>query len=276
MSLFIIPANQSRAVQRGLASPQLQRQTGRYSPTTGWSFDQEFHGLSIQQMVSLAQQYADGGCEYELTWQAGRATLKTTDNRGEVTIDTWEIGVAGTLASSLKNPRNVDAIPSAYLEIIATAFKDGLTLQEAHDKLEEDTGDIYADDIATIPEAIRLYKRMLEGSDSYFYDLHTLRHTTNASSRDYYNVADFNVNCIYTQAQFYNEITNADDWIFPAPASIIGALDIIFSELPAAPAYYLNGALKGGSPRSTTSWNRINVVTEYKIFTWSTDEYATL
>ena len=114
----------------------------------------------------------------------------------------------------------------------------------------------------------------MAGQDTFFADQYTLKHTTNASNRGYFNVADVNVNAIYTQAQFYSEITNSSYWIFPAPNEIIGALNTIFGNLYPVPANYLPGALKGGSSRVTTARNRVNITTEYKIFNWSPDVYS--
>lgn len=119
----------------------------------------------------------------------------------------------------------------------------------------------------------RAYQRAQAGQDVFFADQYTLRHTTNASNRGYYNVADSNVNAIYTQAQFFSEISNSGLWIFPAPTEIIGALNSIFTGLGTAPTNYLKGALKGGSSRVTAANNRVNIVTEYKLFNWSTDDY---
>ena len=120
---------------------------------------------------------------------------------------------------------------------------------------------------------IRAYQRAMGGQDSFFWDVYSLRHTTNASNRGYSNIADYNVNRIYTQAQFLSEITNGTFWIFPAPIQIISALNTVFTGLGTAPSNYLKGALKGGSSRVTTANNRVNIVTEYKLLNWSTDDY---
>ena len=92
-------------VQRGYGTPYCQRQTGRYSPTTGWTFDQDFRGLSFIQMNALANQFGNLGIEYELTLQAGIATLKVTDTSGNQTVDVWEITANQVSVSWLKNPQ---------------------------------------------------------------------------------------------------------------------------------------------------------------------------
>ena len=257
---------------RGDGYPLLQKFTGRYSPTSGWSYDQEFSGLDLTLMQNLANTYGALGCEYELSYGDGKATLRTVDNRGNITIDTWEIGVNHTSKGSVQNPNNGVAI--AYREIIARALKDGISLDEAVQALDDDLGDnVYPEDITTNPAAMRLWARLQLGQDAYNFDQYVLRHTTNASNRGYYNVADNNVNHIYTYSQFLNEITNNGYWFFPAPPEILGALSVIFWGLATADSYFLQGALKGGSPRSTAANNRVNIVTEYAIDVWSIDEY---
>jgi hypothetical protein len=114
------------------------------------------------------------------------------------------------------------------------------------------------------------------GQDTYYFDQYSLRHTTNASNRGYYNVADVGVNKLYTQSQFLNEITDPAYWVFPCPDEILGALATVFADLATADSAHLQSALKGGSPRSTTSNNRVNITTEYAIDVWSTLLYAPL
>lgn len=265
----------STAIQRGFVNPFLQRQTGRYSPVTGWSFDQEFRGLSAGQMQALAYQYAGAGCEYEITIQPGMATLRTVDNRGNITIDTWELGPNKQIVSSLKNPKNIFEISANDMVVIARAYLDQSNFDIAIAALAADgKGAFTMPDVTDSSPTQRLYDRLKNNGESgFYYDQYVLRHTTNASNRGYFNVADRNVNCIYTQSQFYSEIRSANFWLFPAPLEIIGALDQIFLDLSAPPDFYLKGALKGASQRVTAANNRINIVTEYNLFNWSTDEY---
>jgi len=257
-------------VQRGFSAPYCRRQTGRWSPTTGWTFDQDFNSIgpsALANMQALANQYAAAGIEYELTLQDGRVTMRTLDTTGNVTIDIWEIAVSQISASRFKNQFNSVMFNLSVGDV-------GLFLAGVENNTAwASVGPTLADqtDIALLE---REYKDFLAGHDSFFYDEYTLRHTTNASNRGYYNVADFNVNKIYTQSQFYSEISNSGYWIFPAPNEIIGALNSIFSGLATAPSNFLQGALKGGSSRVTAANNRVNIVTEYKLFNWSTDEYA--
>lgn len=269
----------STVTLRGTKQPQLQRVTGRYSPGQGIVTNEDWRGLDENLMAALARQYANSGCEFELTTEFGVSTLKTTipgisrfnwtKNSGEVTIDTWEIAINAELASSYKNPKNVALVA---LEL------DDLTIFKAGVENKTTWSEVWAKLDATVPdddeaELKRCYDRFLRGSDSYFNDIYTVRHTTNVSNRFTQNVADTNLNCIYTPAMFYSEAQNPAYWIFPMPTAFISALTANPSQ---SAANYLWGYLKGGSPRVTAANNRINITTEYKQFLWSTDEYGTV
>lgn len=280
------------AVIRGTLQPQLQRYTGRYSPTSGWTYDQEFRGLSPQLMQNLASVYAFNGCSYELTVEYGIATLRTTDNRGEVSIDVWEIGVSEVLIPPWKNPRNLATIDTKTLALIKFTMDKGLLPADAVSQFNSSPelvamyGDVTWPDNASVVSsdiyALRLYERMhLLGEEGVFVQMYVLRHTTNVSNRWPYNVADYNKNCIYTPAQFFSEVQNSQNWLFPMPNAFRNVLNSN-PALDGPPVgfknynRYLWGYLKGGSPRGTAANNRSNIVTEYKQYLWSMDEYGTV
>jgi hypothetical protein len=256
-------------IHRGTFQPKRQRITERWSPTTGHTREFEWRGFDEQQIRGYAAQYAQAGCEYEYINQFGHHHLVATDTSGNVTIDTWEIGVNEILVSSLRNPFNVFNLSAANLEVIARAIKDGSTLQEAQQALEDDTGDVYGDVMDAA--AIRLYKRMIAGVDSFYHHQYTLRHTTNCSNRYSLNIADLNVNYIYTTANLLSETQSSFLWVYPLPGRL--AYKILSIPFPAAEDDYLWGWLKSASAESTAANNRVNIVTEYKLAMWTTDEY---
>jgi hypothetical protein len=302
------PYNQfTPPVQRGLSTPFCRKQTGRWSPVNGWTFDQAFSGLSYAQMQALANLYANDGIEYELTLQNGIASLTTRDTTGNTTIDVWEINASQVTVSWLKNPFLLNAlyiVAAAYTQSSNQAVLDwnvtrfcgkmaaGIANQTSPFDLVKpasiaDATGVFSsqqffDGVFTFGSIsptvylpiFRFYQRALAGQDVFFADQYSLRHTTNASNRGYFNVADVDVNCIYTPAQLYSEITNSQSWLFPCPAEIMAALADIFNGLGVAPPNYLQGALKGGSSRVTAANNRVNIVTEYQLFNWNTDDYA--
>ena len=264
----VIPA----PTRRGFGTAYCQRQTGRWSPTNGWTFDQDFRGLSLAAMQNLANLYGNAGIEYELTYQNGISTLRTRDTTGNITIDVWEITASRISLSIFGNPQIIANVTANDLAVIGKAYVGGFTtLADAVSALNSTTpppGTLYTEPNLTTASAqtVWLWKKVSQDQEAtYFADQYSLRHTTNASNRGYYNVADANVNRIYTQSQFYSEITNGGYWIFPAPNEIIGALNTVFNGLGSAAAGYTNGALKGGASRVTTANNRVNIVTEYLI-----------
>lgn len=306
----------NNAIQRGSNAPWLNSFSGKYSPTSGWSFNQKFSGLSFVQMQNLAYLYSQSGCSYTISYENGKATLETEDNRGNVTIDTWEIGINRVNKGWLQNPKLITLLKSIagtytgssdtdvinynvlrFQNILGKGIENNqqpFAVPNPDVTPPQDPGTIdcvfsyqnffnKADPtftFANISPAIylplfRMYQMALRGQDSFLFDQYCLRHTTNASNRGYYNVADTNVNYIYTYSHFISEITNSGYWIFPAPAEILGALSVIFSSFPTAEANFMQGALKGGSPRQTTANNRVNIETEYALDIWSTDFYST-
>lgn len=269
----------NKAIQIGSNAPFLGSFSGKYSPTSGWSFNQKFSGLSYWQMQRLAYLYSSSGCSYTISYENGKVTLETEDNRGNVTIDTWEIGVNRTTRGSFQNPLDIAALSANDLKVIAYGFQNGIpNLPDVLDALNKSQtgGPVYSlPDITTPSATQRFYDRVMTlGQESYQFDQYSLRHMTNASNRGFYNVADENVNYIYTYANFISEITNTNYWIFPAPPEILGALSVIFGNLSSPQSDYMQGALKGGSGRVTAANNRVNITTEYQIDVWSTDEYS--
>ena len=265
--------------QRGFGTAYCRKQTGRWSPVNGWTFDQDFNGLSLANMQALANVYQGAGIEYEITVQNGLATMRTRDTTGAITIDVWEVQPSRVTKSIFENPIILANVLANDLAVIAKAFTGGLTqLADAVTALNADNPDVTytAPDLATASDqTVWLWKQVTQGQDpNYFADQYTLKHTTSASIRGYYNVANTNVNAIYTQAQLYSEITRSGYWIFPCPAEIIGDLNTIFAGLPAAVTPLLQGALKGGSSRVTAANNRVNLTMEYLIENINTYEYA--
>lgn len=266
--------------QRGLSTPFCRRQTGRWSPTTGWTLDQEFNSLSLSAMENLSAIYQNAGVEYEITFQNGIATMRTVDTTGTITIDVWEITASRINGSVFGSPKVILDVSTNDLKVLTRAYLDGTTPKDAVDALNSTTpapSPLYTEpDTSTDSPVKRLYDKVKNGEEATFLlDQYSLRHTTNASNRGFFNVADVNVNRIYTQTQFYNEIQNAGFWIFPAPQEIIGALQTVFFQLGTAPAHYINGALKGGSSRVTAAANRVNITTEYTLALIDTDNYFT-
>ncbi|MEI6195254.1 MAG: hypothetical protein WCS42_13085, partial [Verrucomicrobiota bacterium] len=195
MSLIVSgPYTQLTApTRRGFGTPFCQRTTGRWSPTGGWTFDQEFRGFDLGLTQNLANLYGNAGIEYELTYQNGVATLRTIDTTGNITIDVWEISASQQITSLFKNPLWVTALSANDYKVMVRAYLAGIDLKSAVAALNSDVDDGGAytlPDVKTAGAAQRFYDKIKNNEDSsYFTDVYTLRHCTNASNRGFYNVA---------------------------------------------------------------------------------------
>lgn len=239
----------------------------------------EYLGFGEDQAIELANLFAASGFEYDYVNDGGVHTLVGTDTSGSVTIDTWEIGAQDEIVSSLKNPLNIYNISDDYLTVIARAVKDGTDILTAGAACAADgstastvtsiTGNAYA---------MRLFKRMIGDQTGFFDSKYVLRHTTNVSNRYQANIADFNVNCIYTTAQLLSETQSGGLWIYPLPGRLaykVSVIDADWYSRYGAESNYTIGWLKSCTTESTAGNNRVNMVTEYKFYRWSSDEYLT-
>ena len=102
------------------------------------------------------------------------------------------------------------------------------------------------------------------GRTNFVHGKYLLRHTTSAPNTYADNVADFNVEKIYSIAQLLSECQNGSLWIFPLPGYL--AYKILSYPVPIAmPPNYVWGALKMRSGAVTAARNRIEITTEYLI-----------
>ena len=104
----------------------------------------------------------------------------------------------------------------------------------------------------------------LRGRTNYVHGKYLLRHTTSAPSDYAANVADFNVEKIYTIAQLLSECQDPTLWYLPMPGYL--AYKILSYPVPGTmPPNYAWGALKMGSGAVTAARNRVEITTEYLI-----------
>lgn len=113
------------------------------------------------------------------------------------------------------------------------------------------------------------------GATNYAHSKYVVRHTTNAPNNYSANVADFNVEKIYTIAQLLTEAQNGALWILPLPAYL--AYKILNYPVPVnMPDNYLFGALKMRSNAVTAARNRIEISQEYLIDAWAKHTYGAI
>lgn len=264
-------------VYRGTLQPLLQRVTDRSSPVNGFVREFEYRGMSEARARALFNTYISAGMEAELAVNHGICSLVATDTSGAITIDTWEIGANQNAPIVFENPRNIANIAKATLMLIRFAVEKGLSPDEAIKIWDADTNLTGQYGAAAWPAAntagSRLYERAMRGKTEYRSFGYVLRHTTNVSNRYGQNIADVGVNNIYSTASLLSETQNANLWIYPLPGRLGYKISSITA--PAGRADYLWGWLKSASSESTAANNRVNIVTEYTLDQWSTDEYAT-
>ena len=275
------------SILRGTRAPLRQKLTEKWSPTKGFTASYDWLGFGEDEMRALAAQYAELGLEYEFVNEHGAFTLRgmIAGNGGsndgiQDTVDVWEIASQDEIVSSLKNPiynsTGANPIPAAYLDLIGYAISHGTDIETAATALEGITGDIYATAIDDNAYAVRLFKRLVSDQTGFFDSRFVLRHTTNVSNRWAANIADIGVNQIYVTADLLSEVQSGALWKYPLPGRLAYKINALSSELIARYGTQDDhqwGWLKGASSEMTGANNRVNIVTEYKFYQWSTDEY---
>lgn len=102
------------------------------------------------------------------------------------------------------------------------------------------------------------------GRTNFLRGKYVLKHTTLAPSDYAANVADFNVERIYSIAQLLTEAQSSALWVLPLPGYL--AYKILAYPVPATmPPNYMWGALKTRSNAVTAAQGRIEINTEYLI-----------
>ncbi len=249
---------------RGTLEPQFQSGQVVYDQSSGYVRKLRYRGLGPLQMEILANSWNALQCGTTLTEQFGVYELEIIDTRGETRIDTWEMAVNRLSPNSLENPRNIATVAADDLLTIAKMETGEITYDEALGQLD-----------GSNPFAERLLTRIKKGSNQYYKSSYILRHKTNVSNRYNINIADTNVDSIYTTAQLLSEAQDPNLWIFPLPGELVFAIQYYdANNAPDPVAFYLWGWLKTGSSRTTCVNNRIEIATEFEAGQWSTDEYA--
>jgi hypothetical protein len=126
------------------------------------------------------------------------------------------------------------------------------------------------------------------GVTNFIRGKYRLRHTTNAPARwnpqagfsigvnpfnPYWNIADFNVEEIYTISQLLAEVQNFNYWVLPLPGYLAyKILNYVVPDLSATPQY-IWGAVKSMSNAVTAANNRVDIETQYLIDAVSTNLY---
>lgn len=240
----------------GTVQPVRQPLKVSYDPQRGLQITIPWESAG-NNLGGVAAQYQSQRVAYEWEGSERKSTLIATASGGQLgipdlTTDTWEI-LGNEIQKSLLEHPTVEALGRDTIRNIQF-FVD-------NPDLDPTTGSPPLTGIA-----LSAYERMIKGATHYALGQYVLRHTTNVSNNYGINVADFNIERIYTTSQLIGETTNANSWIFPMPGRLVYKLQTL-----AAPAFqsgYLWGWRKLPSTETTTAGNRVGIVTEYWLEQW--------
>jgi hypothetical protein len=246
----------------------------------------------------------------ELTVRTPDGSVTVPGSGGQTIIDKWEVAVDDEKPSLFENPNflALATICDNFAGGTATVSSQLIsTIQAAANSAaaSSPTGGSLADWLGTLATTnvtddsnqplvpnISLYTAFQEnlstaqfqelqyffldyarGATNYEHSKYLLRHTTNVPDNYSNNVADFNVEKIYTIAQLLSEAQSAALWILPLPAYL--AYKITNYPVPSNvwPDYQF-GALKLRSNATTTARNRIEIAQDYLIDTWPIHTYG--
>ncbi len=110
------------------------------------------------------------------------------------------------------------------------------------------------------------------GRTSFLRGKYVLRHTTNAPSNYATNVADWNVEKIYSIPLLLSECQSPSYWIMPLPGYL--AYKINNYRVPTLRGNYAWGGLKTRSGAITAARGRVEITTEYIIDAWPIHTYG--
>jgi hypothetical protein len=261
-------------VLRGTSIPQLQNYKTRFDPSRGLIYEATWKGISYNNLYAQFVDFINAGIEAEIEFQnGGVSVLHGVDSTQTFTIDNWQI---------VGNSENTDVFSHPTVLSLATndqigAIRNGINLITGGKPTSEAISAIFTDPLlATLsPSAQAILSRFiglnLRGSTDYKNPAYVLRHTTNVSNRWNVNVADFNINSIYTLATFLSEISNFGFWFFPCPARLQYKISNL--AVPSPQSNYQVGWLKQPSTETTEANNRVQIAQEYIYGQWSTDDY---
>lgn len=283
---------------RGSSNPQLQYWEVDFSPTQGGKLVKEYKGIDIARMSALCNHAAIGGYSGKLRYEKNIATLTLETTRlsnnlpdginspaSDIT-DKWEISADQekpelfensnylglfTAANAAANARVDNQVAAAIRQIGSATggWKTLLTEPVCDDSTGEQLagGSLQVQDVLTgaYKDGVKLFfNDYIRGRTNFLKGKPLLRHTTSAPSDYGANVADFNVEKIYSIGQLLTECQDTTLWYLPLPGYL--AYKILSYPVPGLmPPNYAWGALKMYSGAVTAARNRVEITTEYII-----------
>lgn len=249
-----------RAIVNGTLQPVLTKRTLRFDPDRGAILAKEWESAG-DNLNGLAQECIAGRVGFTQTPNLVRSRLVTEESGAstgvpELAVDTWQL-----LAS--EETKDIKSHP----QVLTMHLADPSLLPAVLQAIEDKTGDTLAFEDNAV--AMELFNLLSIGFTSYAVSRFVLRHTTNVSNRYASNVADGNVERIYTTAQLVSEISNGGFWLFPCPGRLIAKINGI--ENQNLGEGFTWGWRKLASTETTAAGNRIDISTEYWLGSWNTN-----
>lgn len=296
---------------RGTDEPVLSKQTWKSSNTSGGTYQEDWRGLNLSKMTTkfngvmyIAQSaelsYSNGVSELNISWGSAGGGISSGGNTSslEITTDRWEFPKPITNKPIFDHPDFVEAfdrycafsigstppVTDSYLAKYKTAFMAGADSNAVF----PDQFQFFKDNWTTFQAAWVYETIVIENFlTSYVSNIKTYRdtgyslvHTTIAPAYWSKNVADKNINCRYTPAQFISEVTDPSLWFFPMPGRLQYKAADAVSDLQDRYAtfntslYYPIGWLKDASSEQTVQRGKIEIQTSYTLDRWSNYIYA--
>lgn len=251
-----------QVIINGTLEPVKQPSEYVFDPTRGVQRVDRWESAG-DNLRGVAAAYLGLRVAYTFQPSAGKSVLVATASgpeagQPEITTDTWQI-MANEIQKDLREHPKSLGISLPVLQQINSGIKadrDPATITPAL------TGD-----------ANTLYALLFRGTTHYALGQYVLRHTTNVSNSYGVNVADFNIDCLYTTSQLIAEASNGFSWAFPIPGRLVFKLQNIAP--PTSRAGYLWSWRKLPSSETTAAGNRVEITTEYWLEQWSTYAYPT-
>ena len=197
-----------------------------------------------------------------------RSVLKNNNDNSDPTQDSgWNLLVAANSSPITIDPLTGLPLSSAPINQNKTALKFLSALGPGFFGTYSPTGDFTS---AYMVKLKQYFDSYLFGATNFTSGKYRLRHTSNIPAKWTVNVADFNVEEIYTISQLIAECTGSG-FIYPLPNYLMYKI-LNFVPDPVSPLtpYYTWGALKEKSDANTAVNNRVELVTEYLIDNIST------
>ena len=297
-------------ILRGNDNPLLQYWEVTFSPTQGGKLSKEYKGINLAKMSALCNQFVhthSGKLRYEKN--VATLTLETTNLGGSILpgggnspvaniVDKWEIVVDQDKPELWANKNwmalftsvnagygvRVDQQASQIIKQVSqspTASWSDVWKEFVATNITGNDGNPIAGPVKmSVPIAaigaqfVKYFADdYLRGATNYLHGKYLLRHTTNAPSDYGPNVADNNVEKIYTIAQLLTECQDTSLWFLPLPGYL--AYKILSYPVPVEfSPNYAWGALKTGSGAVTAANRRVEIVTEYMIDAWPKHTYG--